>query len=500
MDFQHLKTWSGTAEGVASEFSRLIKALGLHVEAPTVRTIRLWRTKKLFSHPAGSEFRGRQILEGLNTAILLKRGWSLAAIADLLRSLDDDALASHITGDGQGERGSQPTPAPVSLQVRRRRELQAMAEDAVALLAQGTLRQYARILTEREIVRQDDGLPPELQSAMNKIGRLYIEEGQIDRAACIHDLLDRARHPLASDAWGLAAFRDPEFCFAKVTLIDPDLRVPTSDCATIADISGGFGEDNVIEARLHTILRDSSERLGGRRRHEAYTALRELLARRSLIAERELRLYLDDRALTPLQDTIIEMFLHPVPDAWLIGGHALRCAHCGTLMRPAADTGSFPDGRCPIRQCHGKHPPRVFERLDPEADRLLVAHPQILSYWTGPGIDELRIYDEARRLGLEADLYPESDQCDVSVGGREIGIDAKSYSSPVSLAMRLNRSIGGLAHYRRRIVAVGDEIAADDPDYLSVLRDSLDKRTVSASLEVMSVRSVLAMLRSHRHA
>jgi hypothetical protein len=85
MDFQHLKTWSGTAEGVASEFSRLIKALGLHVEAPTVRTIRLWRTKKLFSHPAGSEFRGRQILEGLNTAILLKRGWSLAAIADLLR-------------------------------------------------------------------------------------------------------------------------------------------------------------------------------------------------------------------------------------------------------------------------------------------------------------------------------------------------------------------------------------------------------------------------------
>ena len=502
MDFERAEHWRGTAEETVAALTGMISSLGLNVPAPSVRTIRLWRSKRLFSHPPGADFGGRQLLEGLATALLLKRGWSIAAIGDLLPTLNDDRLRVSIASESEGEAAQWGGPtktgnpgAGVKAGARP-----GMADDAIVLLAQGIVKQYNRILTEREIVRQDDGLPPELQAAMSRIGRLHIEEGRPDRAACVHDILDRARHPLCSDAWDLEAFREPAFRFRQAVLVDPDLRVPTPDCSTIANLSGGFGEDNVIENRLHTALRDACERLGVRRRHPAYTTLRELLGRRSLIAERVLARYLEDNGLATLQEMIIESFYHPVPDAWLIDGRAHRCAHCGTLMRPHPDTRAHPDGRCPVRQCNSKRPASVGERLDPDAARLLVAVPQILTYWTGPAIDELAIHDEARRLGLDSELYPESDMCDVAIGGRDVGIDAKSYASPVTLALRLNRGIGGLIQYRRRIVAVGDEMVADDPDYLAVLRSSLDKSGDAATLEVKSVSSVLGMLRSLRDA
>jgi hypothetical protein len=134
-----------------------------------------------------------------------------------------------------------------------------LAEDTVILLAQGILRQYTRILN-RDIVRQDDSMPSELYRAMCKLGRLYIESGQSDRAACVHTVLERARYPL--DQWDLDIFCHADFRLGQVILIDPDLRVPTPDCAEIANTRGTFGEDNVIEHRLYQRLREATERLG----------------------------------------------------------------------------------------------------------------------------------------------------------------------------------------------------------------------------------------------
>jgi hypothetical protein len=244
----------------------------------------------------------------------------------------------------------------------------------------------------------------------------------------------------------------------------------------IAGISGAFGEDNVIEHRLHRFLREATERMGSRRQHKAYTALRELVGRYSLIGERQLLDYLVDNNLTPLQGTIIDTFFDPVPDIWLIKGVAHRCAHCGTLMRPHPNKKIFPEGRCPIRQCNSRKKAKVSQKLDPTQDRLLIAKPQLLTYWTGPAIDELEIFDTARQYGLNAELYPESDLCDVSINERAIGIDAKSYTSPVSLALRLNRSIGGLIHYRRRIIAVSDQLIEENPSYISTSSQHLIKR------------------------
>ena len=499
MSFDDIKDWQGTAENLSEELQHKIEQLNLAVESPAVRTIRSWRGKKLLSQPKGKKFGFRQVLEGLVILQLLKKGWTLIAIAEVLSSLDDKELEQQILAskDSENSKKSENHQQLSLFPLQQNKSNLTLAEDAVILLAQGILRQYDGILTGREIVRQDDMLPRELHSAMCKLGRLYLEEGKCDRAACVHDVLERSRYSLHGEEWDLNTFQ--ELDFANIRLIDLDLKVPTADCAEIADKSGGYGEDNVIERRLYTKIITATKSLGAKQRHKAYTAIRELIGRRSLIRERELLDYLIEHNLTPLQETLVEFFDF-VPEIWLINNFAHRCYHCGTLLRPHPNRDRYPDGYCPIYQCNSKYPPRIGERLDPEEGRLLVAKPQILAYWTAPAIDELAIFDEAKTYGLDVELYPESDQCDVAIGDRYIGIDAKSYRSPVLLASKLNRNIGGLIFYKKRIIAITDELVRDCPGYLSTLRSLLDKKGETATLQVMSVSSVIENIQGGNYA
>lgn len=501
MQFEHIRQWQGSAGALAEEIERQIGQLELAVEPPAMRTIRLWRSKQLLSQPKGKKFGFRQILEGLATTLLLKKGWTLAAIGHVLPAFSDTDIERQILSEADN---NDPNWSPAiallaSGSSKGHRKTVDMAEDAVILLAQGVLRQYMRVLNQ-EIVHQDDRMPAELYKAMCKLGRLYIEQGLPDEAACIHTVLNRSRHSFSSDEWKLKSFAQPEFRFSNVVLIDPDLHVPTSDCAEIARSNGGFGEDNIIEYRLYQRLRESTEQLGMRRQHAGYTALRELAGRHSLIGERQLWNYLDEKELTPLQGMIVDTFFDPVPDIWLIDGLANQCAYCSTLMRPHPDRKQFPHGRCSIRQCNSSHSAKVGKKLDPNKDNLLIAKPQILTYWTGPGLDELAIFDAAQAQGLTSELYPQSDLCDIAINGWEIGIDAKSYLSPISLALRLNHSIGGLTNYRRRIVAISDQLIEDNPGYLSSLRSTLEKTGDPATVEVLSVTAVIKFLQETAYA
>lgn len=487
--------WQGTARDLAADLRKQVQTLGLAIDPPALRTVRLWRSKQLLSQRKGKKFGSRQILEGLATAILLKKGWTLAAIGQVLPTFTNTDLEQQIVAEAKGLHSiwtpnTRPTSSPSD---NHQRQMNALAEDAVVLLAQGIIRQYTQVLN-REIVRQDDHMPAEMYQAMCKLGRLYIEQGLPDEAACIHTVLNRCRFCFSSDAWKLTLFHQSSFRFSEVELIDPTLRVPTSDCTEIALLSGGFGENNVIEDRLHRELRDNTEQLGLRRKHKAYRALRELIARHSLISEKQVWGYLEAHDLTPLQSLVVDTFFDSVPDIWLFEGLAHQCAHCNTLMRPHPNSKQFPEGRCPIRQCDRVNPPTVSKKLDAKKHHLLIAKPQLLTYWTGPAIDELTIFDAAKRQGLDAELFPESDLADISIDDRDVGIDAKSYLSPVSLALKLNRGIGGLINYRRKIIAVSDQLIENDPYYLSTLRNTLDKEKSSAALEVLSVSQVLKLL------
>ena len=49
MIFDDVRDWQGKAETLAERLEYQIKQLSLPVEAPTVRTIRLWRSRKILS-------------------------------------------------------------------------------------------------------------------------------------------------------------------------------------------------------------------------------------------------------------------------------------------------------------------------------------------------------------------------------------------------------------------------------------------------------------------
>ncbi|MGB3535618.1 MAG: hypothetical protein WBA13_19145 [Microcoleaceae cyanobacterium] len=490
MTFNDVKGWQGTAEDLCVQLKRKIEQLQLSIEPPTVRVIRSWRSRKLLSQPKGQKFGFRQILEGLVTLSLLEKGWTLVAITASLSSRNDLELEQQILAETDSDQTT------LLFKPKDNNHL-AIAKDAIILLAQGILRQYTRVLTGIEIVRQNEHLPAELHVAMCKLGRLYLSEGKCDRAACLHDVLDYSRYPLNHQKWDLDIFKQIEY--HPVQLIDYDLRVPTAECAEIAKKSRSFGEDNVIQSRLYSQLKTATERLGNRKKDQAYTCLRELIGRRSLIKEIELFDYLIDHNLTPLQKTIIEFF-DPVSDTWLINGYALRCAHCGTLIRPHPHRDRYPQGYCPIHQCNSRYPPKVGERINPQQDNVLIAKPQILVYWTAPAIDELAIFDRAKTYGLEAQLYPNYDECDIAINHYEVGIDAKSYRSPVLLALKLNRSIGGLIHYRKRIIAITDEMIKNYPDYISTVYSLLDQKSDTNSLKIMSVSTVIQNIKEGKYA
>lgn len=478
----HADRWKGTAEELLKEVERALARDFPTLAAPSVRTIRLWRSKGVLSNSGARGFTGRELLEAVAIPILQARGWSLAAIGDLLPRLSSAAIASRLSGGLESDWGERPNDS-----MSRHTRAANLVEVSAVLLAQGALKLYDRVLPGREIVRQDDTLPPELHQAMCLIGRLYIEEGKPDRAGCVHDLLDRARLPFAN--WDLEAFGRESFRFRDALLVDPDLRVPTQDALAVAT-SGGWGMDDIIESQLHTRLRELVDRLGPTR-NSAYTSVREFVARRSLASEPEIRDWFEERKISAIQGIVDDLYDH-VPECWLISGRANRCAWCGTLLRPHPDTKRYPDGKCPLRQCASKREPRAGERLDPPG--LLVCRPQVLMYWANPAIDELEVFDAAQKAGLDAELYPEGDRCDVSIGKDRIGIDVKCYTSPVSLAVRLNKSIGGLTGYRKRILAIPDSLIGR-PGYLDTLKATLDDSSEASTVQIKSVGALTRCIR-----
>ena len=88
-----------------------------------------------------------------------------------------------------------------------------------------------------------------------------------------------------------------------------------------------------------------------------------------------------------------------------LGDHVSPILSCGNgLMRYCMDDHLLVSGFYGSLPCFTFQGRRfgvdlVGEKLDPNIDRLLIAKPQILTYWTGPAIDELMIFDAARQYG-----------------------------------------------------------------------------------------------------
>ena len=107
------------------------------------------------------------------------------------------------------------------------------------------------------------------------------------------------------------------------------------------------------------------------------------------------------------------------------------------------------------------------------------------------------MYSElSKAFGDSVRLFPHLDRCDIAIGN-EVGIDVKDYRDPARLARKLNRSLGGLRLYPRKIVAVASR-RASDKEYVPRLREQLSL-ALRQTLVVDSVDSIIRELKKEAH-
>jgi hypothetical protein len=337
-------------------------------------------------------------------------------------------------------------------------------EVASVIMARGLLDVFELSSTTRSAVRQDAACPASTRRALTLLSGICLSEGVgEDLGASIHVAMDRACLPMGE--WGIPGFTG-NFKYADVVLVDRDLGVPTEDCREMARQGGS--ELSVLEEIQHDSLRTAVSGYPARLRNAAYSSLREFVVRNPAVPYPDILAFIMEGGHAAAAKALAD-FYRPLPQAALFGASARRCGHCGSLLWPDRDLASYPAGRCRIRQCRLAHPkPDVGETIDDPAEWRL-ATSEVLAYWVGPGLDEIRIHDSLAAAGRKVVLYPQADAADVGVDGLEIGIDAKAYASPVVLGAHLTRSIGRLEMFRRKYLVVPDDKLRTNPRYLEQL-------------------------------
>jgi hypothetical protein len=333
----------------------------------------------------------------------------------------------------------------------------------VCLLARGLCDIYDLVVGEGASVQQDAAMPPIARRALARLSRHCVLGGVEDVGSSIHLVMGRASGPLRD--WGVPSFSG-DFRYGDVELADGLLGVPTDDCRELARLGGS--EIDVSEDVHHEQLRASVQAYPVARRHGAYTAIREFVVRHPVVPLDSLHRFITDGHVHAAR--AISGLYRPIPQGALGGGLAQLCGRCGSLLWPVRDP-AFPDGRCQVRQCILEGDTVVGGIINqPSLYRL--ANAALLAFWVGPGLDEIRLHDVLLGYGRNSTLYPFSDAADVGLDGLDVGLDVKSYASPMVLAARLSRGIGGLAMFSRRIIVIPDYKLRLNPRYIDDLRAS----------------------------
>jgi hypothetical protein len=330
-------------------------------------------------------------------------------------------------------------------------------------------------------------LPESLGVGMQMLSRLCLIGGGPDLADSVHTLSDLARRQALGE-WGVPAFSAP-FRFSEVRLLSEEPAAPTEECRTLA--AKGQPED-AFEEIHHRQLRDIVRRVRSESRLEIYSTLRERVVRNPVYERRELSDFLEDQGFV-VADELLRRWSSAIPLGALQRGSSFNlCANCGGLLYPHRDRAAFPQGRCRIGACLEEVPSSRAGRTIEDASGWRVFTDDILAYWVGPGLAEIRLHDELRARGIDVVLYPRDDAADVGRGD-ELGIDVKSYSCPRLLGETLTHRLGGLSTFRDRFVAVPDAMVDRRPRYLEDLREAYRG---SLPVEFAKVGAVVEMLAS----
>lgn len=302
------------------------------------------------------------------------------------------------------------------------------------------------------------GLGREDRHAMALVSRARLSSGQSDVGAEIHQLLSHCTRPLAEWLPLPSIFADR---LSDVVLLDSEEGIPTREAEELAQrfVSSTASLEELLFGRFLEQLGKSSPLVA----NGYYSRVREFVVRYPLASADQLAT-LTTELPSVIGVLLTQQFYEPVPEGWAVEGGLHTCAHCGNALRRR------PEGlACRTRACAESLRNEVGARLPIEGTLRLTRG--IRQYWQEPGFDEIRVFDELSAAGFKPVLYPYRDRVDIEVG--EVGIDLKAYVSPELLAARIERSLGGLAHYRHKWLAVPDRLIRRVPAYLERLRAAL---------------------------
>lgn len=357
--------------------------------------------------------------------------------------------------------------------------------DTLRLLAAGLVRQHescsrGAILDARN--EYGHTLTPQLLlRAQARISRLQLASGEIAAADSLHHLVSDCTKALKD--WAPLRLFEQVPNLAELVLIDPQFRIPTSDCFELA--RDGHNLDNFRENEWHDRLRQSLGTLSSpQRRAAAYTTLRRFLVEHPVATDAELKNLtdaLDDVTVTPVLGPLIREMYQPLKH---LAETARRCGHCNSLIEEGQQA------RCSSEICRTKQPVLAFGEPIPMTE-LWSLRRELIFYWVIPGRAEIELFDALKLLREDVTLYPNEDEADIGIGGNhEIGIDLKDRTSMPRLAASFQKSRGGLAAYKRGIVVVTDR---GTPVHGEARRDQLREafEEFGVQLEVMTVADVL---------
>jgi hypothetical protein len=462
----------------ASELSAACPVEGtVHLPSSTRALIISYRSRQILPPAHGKQFTWEHLVRLLSARFLVMRGWNRDAVAQRLQECSTEYLAANLNEIAK-ETGLDPSKSE-SDGAKRLEEITV----AVRLLASGIVEQFGHV-RRGEVVVQDASMSALLAQAMLLFAGIFLEAGRENVLGSVHELLVRCQQPLSSTTFGLDLFSHRSFPYEGMVLIDPDRRIPTLDCAELAQQSSS--ELDLREQLAFDALRSVSEQFVGRQ-EEAYSLLRLWIAEHPVTTVTKMRLFEREKNLQ-LADSFLSSCYEPVGPRHLINGELHLCSACGVPMRRFRGAPRF--YACTIHQCAKFDVP--VESVGREVtSETLVASAHILLYWVAPGLDESAVYRHALKLGLIPRAYPGRDACDISFDGDTVGVDVKSYSNPYVLVDKLNKSsLGGLGLYSTRIIAINDQVLIRFYGYLDILR----QRYSGPVVRFMSVRELMKSL------
>ena len=490
---QQYTQWSGSQDELVAAVIEFEQAhFGAAIKPPNKRTATFYRSKDIIEPAVGKKFEFRHLLQFLLARKLSREGWTIKQLSQTIAALNTAELCDYLdntdallSGKSTVNRPSPYTPDySKTNNVKPAREQQLpLPELATRLLARGVIAQFNETSSEHHVVSGNQ-IPTDLKRAMSLLGQLCLREGSEDKFASVHDTLYLCRYPFNHTNWPLSTLKSDSFPFAMVNLIDIDHRCPTLDCMELAQHGN---EANIREQFTFELLKQVCASFGGRR-HEVYTLVREFVGRYPITSIQKIMSFTRDHSIGQVERFLTQECYRPIESSHLIEDQLYLCSTCGSPLSLVKDG----TAQCTIRQCTRYHQHIELENgIFPDSDAMLLRS-HLQAFWFGPAIDELIIYDLAVECGFDACLYPNSDMCDISIDGNDIGIDIKSYASPYLLAQALNNSIGGLHDYQRKVIGISDSCITNNNHYLEILKSHC---TNNNSLEFKAVSDIVSWLK-----